>query len=53
MDERSFENTLRAINAIIEQLLKFQESIKRIDRRGLKFPFFFIYRVLKIKLKIN
>ena len=127
MDNRSFENTLKAINVIIEQLLKFQEimqkkdlselrtiaegifninnasfynkeeliveiikarakmlepkkkkkknknknkkrrriririrsaeekeSIRRIDRRGLNFPFFFfIYRVLKIKLKIN
>lgn len=110
MDNRSFENTLKAINAIIEQLLKFQEimqkkdlselrtiaegifnienalfynkeeliveivkarakmlepkkiirsaeekeSIERINRRGFKFSLlFFIYRVLKIKLKIN
>lgn len=56
MDNRSFENTLKAINVIIEQLLKFQESIeriKRINRRGLNFPSFFIYRVLKIKLKIK
>lgn len=29
MDERSFENTLRAINVIIEQLLKFQEREKK------------------------
>lgn len=40
MDNRSFENTLKAINVIIEQLLKFQESIRRIDRRGLNFPSF-------------
>ena len=29
MDNRNFENTLKAINAIIEQLLKFQEKCKR------------------------
>lgn len=51
MDERSFENTLRAINAIVEQLLKFQESIERINRRGLNFPSFLIYRVFKNKIK--
>ncbi len=29
MDNRSFENTLKAINAIIEQLLKFQERMQK------------------------
>lgn len=32
MDNRNFENTLKAINAIIEQLLKFQE---RMQKKGL------------------
>lgn len=31
MDNRSFENTLKAINAIIEQLLKFQEIMQKKD----------------------
>lgn len=29
MDNRSFENTLKAINVIIEQLLKFQERMQK------------------------
>lgn len=36
MDERSFENTLRAINAIIEQLLKFQERMQKKDLSELR-----------------
>lgn len=36
MDERSFENTLETINAIIEQLLKFQERIQKKDLSELK-----------------
>lgn len=35
-DERSFENTLRAINAIIEQLLKFQERMQEKDLSELR-----------------
>lgn len=31
MDNRSFENTLKAINVIIEQLLKFQERMQKKD----------------------
>lgn len=29
MDNRNFENTLKAINVIIEQLLKFQERMQK------------------------
>lgn len=36
MDERSFENTLRAINDIIEQLLKFQERMQKKDLSELR-----------------
>lgn len=36
MDERSFENTLRSINAIIEQLLKFQEKMQKKDLSELR-----------------
>lgn len=36
MDERSFENTLKAINAIIEQLLKFQERMQKKDLSELR-----------------
>lgn len=36
MDERSFENTLRAINVIIEQLLKFQERMQKKDLSELR-----------------
>lgn len=31
MDNRSFENTLKAIDVIIEQLLKFQERMQKKD----------------------
>ena len=31
MDNRNFENTLKAINVIIEQLLKFQERMQKKD----------------------
>ena len=36
MDERSFENTLKAINVIIEQLLKFQERMQKKDTSELR-----------------
>lgn len=36
MDERSFENTLKAINVIIEQLLKFQERMQKKDLSELR-----------------
>lgn len=36
MDNRSFENTLKAINAIIEQLLKFQERMQKKDLSELR-----------------
>lgn len=36
MDNRSFENTLKAINTIIEQLLKFQERMKKKDLSELR-----------------
>lgn len=36
MDKRSFENTLKAINAIIEQLLKFQERMQKKDLSELR-----------------
>lgn len=36
MDERSFENTLRATNVIIEQLLKFQERMQKKDLSELR-----------------
>ena len=36
MDNRSFENTLKAINAIIEQLLKFQERMQKKDLSQLR-----------------
>lgn len=36
MDNRNFENTLRAINAIIEQLLKFQERMQKKDLSELR-----------------
>ena len=32
MDNRSFENTLKAINAIVEQLLKFQERMQKKNK---------------------
>lgn len=36
MDNRSFENTLKAINAIVEQLLKFQERMQKKDLSELR-----------------
>lgn len=36
MDNRNFENTLKAINAIIEQLLKFQERMQKKDLSELR-----------------
>lgn len=36
MDNRSFENALRAINTIIEQLLKFQERMQKKDLSELR-----------------
>lgn len=36
MDNRSFENTLKAINVIIEQLLKFQEIMQKKDLSELR-----------------
>ena len=36
MDNRNFENTLKAINAIIEQLLKFQERMQKRDLSELR-----------------
>lgn len=36
MNERNFENTLKAINAIIEQLLKFQERMQKKDTSELR-----------------
>lgn len=36
MDNRSFENTLKAINVIIEQLLKFQERMQKKDLSELR-----------------
>ena len=36
MDNRSFENTLKAINVIIEQLLKFQEMMQKKDLSELR-----------------
>lgn len=36
MDNRSFENTLKAINAILEQLLKFQERMQKKDLSELR-----------------
>lgn len=36
MDERSFENTLKVINVIIEQLLKFQERMQKKDLSELR-----------------
>lgn len=36
MDNRNFENTLRSINAIIEQLLKFQERMRKKDLSELR-----------------
>ena len=36
MDNRSFENTLKSINAIIEQLLKFQERMQKKDLSELR-----------------
>lgn len=36
MENRNFENTLRAINAIIEQLLKFQERMQKKDLSELR-----------------
>lgn len=36
MDNRSFENTLKAIIAIIEQLLKFQERMQKKDLSELR-----------------
>ena len=36
MDNRNFENTLRAINAIIEQLLEFQERMRKKDLSELR-----------------
>lgn len=36
MDNRNFENTLKAINAIIEQLLKFQERMQKKDLSDLR-----------------
>lgn len=36
MDNRNFENTLKAINAIVEQLLKFQERMQKKDLSELR-----------------
>ena len=36
MDNRNFENTLKTINAIIEQLLKFQERMQKKDLSELR-----------------
>lgn len=36
MDNRSFENTLKAINVIIEQLLKFQKRMQMKDLSELR-----------------
>ena len=36
MDNRNFENTLKANNAIIEQLLKFQERMQKKDLSELR-----------------
>lgn len=36
MDNRSFENALKAINVIIEQLLKFQERMQKKDLSELR-----------------
>lgn len=36
MDNRNFENTLKATNAIIEQLLKFQERMQKKDLSDLR-----------------
>lgn len=36
MDNRSFENTLKAVNVIIEQLLKFQERMQKKDLSELR-----------------
>lgn len=36
MDNRSFDNTLKAINVIIEQLLKFQERMQKKDLSELR-----------------
>lgn len=36
MDNRSFENTLKAINVIIEQLLNFQERMQKKDLSELR-----------------
>lgn len=36
MDNRSFENTLKAINTIIEQLLKLQERMQKKDLSELR-----------------
>lgn len=36
MDNRSFENTLKAINVIVEQLLKFQERMQKKDLSDLR-----------------
>lgn len=36
MDNRNFENTLKAINAIIEQLLEFQERMRKKDLSELR-----------------
>lgn len=36
MENRSFENTLKAVNAILEQLLKFQERMQKKDLSELR-----------------
>lgn len=36
MDNRSFKNTLKAINIIIEQLLEFQERMRKKDLSELR-----------------
>lgn len=36
MENRNFENTLKAINIIIEQLLKFQERMQKKDLSELR-----------------
>lgn len=36
MENRNFENTLKAISAIIEQLLKFQERMQKKDLSELR-----------------
>lgn len=36
MDNRGFENTLKAVNVIIEQLLKFQERMQKKDLSELR-----------------